>query len=372
MTSGCVKNICRVVVPTIYRENCPTVHSRLLPLCKRLADRGFEFTFLLLDAETRKICPGVVYEGYASYPQLIFKLVKTSRIKADVLFASKPYTITGLLSFVVAKVRGLGFLLDVDDRVFPSHIRKWWRLPLYIQEWLAERLLAWFRPATSVASRALQDYIGKHTVYIPNSAELDRFSTSQNEAGYARVNSPKVVVWPAVFFQETDRRYIIDIYRDVLDMDDKIQLLVVGDGECLPDIKAYAVKRGAWNTKFVGRVPYEEMPGYYARAGAGILPLRETHYDSCKGPIKLYEFMAMGLPVIATDIGEPAEMIKLSGCGVILPFRNSRLAAEKIVDFMGNQVALNKAGAAGRKYLEENHNFDLFANDFEKQLRTVV
>lgn len=55
------------------------------------------------------------------------------------------------------------------------------------------------------------------------------------------------------------------------------------------------------NVNFLGAVPYEEVPSILANARVGLLPLVSTPLNRGRSPMKLYEFIAAGLSVVAPD-----------------------------------------------------------------------
>lgn len=357
----------RVLVPTVYEPGCPTVRSRLLPLCMKLAENGINFTFLVRGNGVNDVYPCIRYIGYRNYFELVKLIISVKKKDYDLILACKPYSICGGVSFIVARLKSIGYVLDVDDRTFPSEINKWWRVPLYIQEWLVERMLMLLKPATTVASRGLKEYWGQHSEYIPNSADLHFFSRKRWSSKIFRERygiSGRVVIWPAVFFQEVDRSYAIEIFREVYSIAPDITLVVIGDGEYLGEVKTKASSMGLKNILFLGAVPHEEMPNYYASADAGLLPLRNNHYDACKGPIKLFEYMAMELPVIATDVGEPREMINKSNCGILIPFNSPEKAALMIAELFKSNEMMAELGHNGRSYLENYQSIEMLSERF--------
>ena len=87
--------------------------------------------------------------------------------------------------------------------------------------------------------------------------------------------------------------------------------------ECESDLRALEV-RG--NVHFLGRKTVAEVPDYVAAFDAGLLPYRMNLETAHISPLKLYEYLAAGLPVVSTPIpaalpfsslvdiaGEPAE-----------------------------------------------------------------
>jgi glycosyltransferase involved in cell wall biosynthesis len=55
----------------------------------------------------------------------------------------------------------------------------------------------------------------------------------------------------------------------------------------------------------------------FSRFGIGIMPLPDTPYTRAKAGFKLLQYMAAGLPVVASPIGVNAELIFSSGAGLL-------------------------------------------------------
>lgn len=51
-----------------------------------------------------------------------------------------------------------------------------------------------------------------------------------------------------------------------------------------------------------GEVPHEQVPPYLAHAGVGLMPFRQDGMSWAASPLKLYEYLAAGKPVVATDL----------------------------------------------------------------------
>lgn len=362
----------RVIIPTVHRADCPTIHSRLLPWCCILARNGFTFTFLVLGGASPRDYPGVTFRVYKNYFELAMIVVRLCRSDYDIVLSCKPYSVTGVLSWLVSRIRRIGYVLDVDDRIFPSEINKWLRLPIYIQEWCMEQFLRKLKPTTIVASRALANFWGSHAHYIPNTVDLRVFSPDQHgedRADRKRVEfTGRVVIWPAVFFQEVDRDYILEVFDYIAQKSKYVSLLIVGDGEYLPAVKRKVASMKLPNVRFAGAVEHSRMPILYAAVDAGILPLRDNHYDACKGPIKLYEYMAMGLPVIATPVGEPEYVIQNADCGVVIPFKNAEKASDLIVHLLSSDERLHTMGQNGRLYLKKFQNLETLSEKVKRVL----
>lgn len=371
-----MKDKIRVIVPTIYTSDCPTIRSRLYPLCSRIASNGFEFTFLILGKETNEVYPGLTYKSYKNYWELIKTVFALNKRNVDIILSCKPHSITGLLSFIISRVRGIAYVLDVDDRItFSSSVNKWLRWILFFQEKISEQILRILKPPTVVASLGLEDFWGKHAHYISNSADTLFFSKKEKKTGRIKEGLPldsHVIIWPAVFFHEIDREYILEIFECIQRRESNIFLIVLGKGDYLPVIKEKAKKTGLYNIIFKGEVDYERIPDFYSLSDAGIIPLRNNEFDASKGPIKLYEFMSMELPIITTPIGEPKYMVEKANCGIIIPFNDADKAADSIIELLRSKERLKQMGENGRNYLTQFQSLEQQAAKMENVLLSVI
>lgn len=65
---------------------------------------------------------------------------------------------------------------------------------------------------------------------------------------------------------------------------------------------------GLPNVHLVGAVPHAELAGYHAQFDAAVIPFRMGRVAECANPIKLYEYLASGLPVVSTPLPEVTAM----------------------------------------------------------------
>jgi glycosyltransferase involved in cell wall biosynthesis len=73
----------------------------------------------------------------------------------------------------------------------------------------------------------------------------------------------------------------------------------VGEGD--PSTDVGPLRRLA-NVHFLGTRPYASLPGYLKGFDVGLLPLRLNRYTQAMFPMKFFEYLAAGLPVVATAI----------------------------------------------------------------------
>lgn len=80
------------------------------------------------------------------------------------------------------------------------------------------------------------------------------------------------------------------------------RLWLIGSGPAAEDL------RGRPNIKFFGERPRGAVLDILKRADAGVIPFRQSPLTTAVNPIKLYEYLAVGLPVVATPSDELLEL----------------------------------------------------------------
>ena len=109
-------------------------------------------------------------------------------------------------------------------------------------------------------------------------------------------------------------------------------LMIVGEGETMEDLKQLAAECGvADRVDFIGRVPYEQLSEYTAKASVGLL-LEEPVGLSFQYalPNKLFDYIHADLPFIASDLIEVRNIVHKFGVGQILKDRTPKALAKQI------------------------------------------
>ena len=88
-----------------------------------------------------------------------------------------------------------------------------------------------------------------------------------------------------------------------LDDKDSLLLLVGDDASVLPPHEDVRLK-------VVPHVPQSELLPYIRSCDVLVMPFpRKPHYEKCMSPLKLFEYMASGVPVISTDLPSVREIV---------------------------------------------------------------
>jgi glycosyltransferase involved in cell wall biosynthesis len=107
---------------------------------------------------------------------------------------------------------------------------------------------------------------------------------------------------------------------DAVKITDNVTLLVVGSGDILPKLKDMVTEvRIESRVKFINRVKWEDLIKYTKSADIGMCLEKDTNLNYRYSlPNKLFDYIAAGIPVIATDLPESGKVIRENRCGLLL------------------------------------------------------
>ncbi len=144
--------------------------------------------------------------------------------------------------------------------------------------------------------------IASNVLYAPNVADTTMFSRAL-EAGpvdpaIAALPRPCVVFTGAIVSTKLDFVLLAELARTRPDMS-FVLVGPVGPGDPRTDV---SVLRAEPNLHLLGGRSYSELPNVLRGADAGLIPYARNPLTDSIFPMKIYEYLAAGLPAIATEL----------------------------------------------------------------------
>jgi glycosyltransferase involved in cell wall biosynthesis len=133
----------------------------------------------------------------------------------------------------------------------------------------------------------------------------------------------------------------------------RLRLLVVGDGPERPALEALA-RAERLQASFVGSVAHDEVPGYVAAFDAAVVPYASAE-DFYFSPLKLFECLAAGRPVVAADVGDVGCCIRHGRTGLLYPPGDVSDLAHGLLALLVDPVRAAALAAAGRAHVRGHH-----------------
>ena len=155
--------------------------------------------------------------------------------------------------------------------------------------------------------------------------------------------------------------------------DDKIHFLFIGDGADKERLTTLAADLHLTNVTFLPAQPQSKMPAVFRAADAAVISLKDLPISKAIMPVKCFEIMACGVPIILAARGEMAGHIERSGAGVVIaPENPDELAAtlRRFARMTGDERAA--MGRGGRAYVTANFSREKIALTLESLMRETV
>ncbi len=300
-------------------------------------------------------------EPFFEIAELAYNLIASWRILAylrkhdDVAFMYERYALFMFFPVLIARIRKLPVILEINDSAAVERVR-----PLFFSS-LALAIEGWvFRNASGLVfvssvfrdrARATHSRMAP-AIVTPNAANIDKFTFSPEQRASTRAKwgldgcvvcgyLGAFVPWHAI---DQFVYRIADRFAEAPDL----KLLLVGDGATFDQVSTFVKQRGLESRVVLsGRVPHDEVPGLLAAMDLAILP-SAGDYTS---PVKLFEFMACGIPPIAPDFLPIREVLQEARTGWMFPSGDLDSAASAVLLRSKDRVELARVGAAARAYV---------------------
>lgn len=193
---------------------------------------------------------------------------------------------------------------------------------------------------------------------VPNGVDVDRFDVAAGPAGEVAEDGDVVVGYVGWL---TERQGLDQLIRAVAALrarDVEIRAVIVGDGPDRDRLQALAASHGLGDAvRFPGQVAWSEVPeriatfsvGYSGQRGVGGMPM----YHS---PLKIYEYLAVGRPVVASHHPDAAETLVAPRAGWTFPAGDDQALVDVLAEVASlDRETLSGFGRRAREHVEQHH-----------------
>jgi glycosyltransferase involved in cell wall biosynthesis len=277
-------------------------------------------------------------------------------VDGDILYAVKPKSSSLGVALAVRRLTHQPVIADVDD----------WEMSFFLDnpKWMARNLVdvrarhnvyrtAWMEhqtrsaDAVTVSSTWLASKF-KGTVVV-HARDTATFDPDLRDGDSVR-REFGLVGQKIVLFLGSPRPHkglsSVMAALDKLSRDD-LTFLVVGGDPGLPP-RPYL--------RVLGRQPFDAIPDFLAAADVVVLAQERTLATKAQMPAKLYDAMAMGRAIVATDVSDLGT--SLNGCGLVVPVGDTVQLSEGLERLLDNPELREELGRSARKRCMENYSLD--------------
>jgi glycosyltransferase involved in cell wall biosynthesis len=154
----------------------------------------------------------------------------------------------------------------------------------------------------------------------------------------------------------------------------QIKYILVGSGErelsLRQKVREYKLEQ---EIRFIGRVTYEQVVYYVNACDIAIAPFtKERNSIIGVSPLKLYEYLACGRPVIASRVDGIKEVIEEGKCGYLFEPGDAEELAKRIIQSYQERDTLQEMGVRGRRLVESKYSWKMTAKRVVKVLNEII
>jgi glycosyltransferase involved in cell wall biosynthesis len=168
---------------------------------------------------------------------------------------------------------------------------------------------------------------------VSNGTNLEKF--------YSHKKNNNRIIFSGAMYNHRGLDVLLNCASRVIDEINDVEFLLLGDGPEMVKLQEFVKKNNlSKNIIFKGWVEREEIPEFLASSSIGIGPLRITDVTKGALPIKILEYMASSLPILAMNETLPEDILKNEVNGYFI--QDSRELAEKIIHILKNDDLRNQ------------------------------
>jgi glycosyltransferase involved in cell wall biosynthesis len=328
------------------------------------------------DIEVRCIAPLEEFWEYPELPSLVNNRAfgsATTSISAPLSFVYQRYSLNNFSGAKLAAERALPFVLEYNgSEIWMS---RHWGHPLE-HERLSERIETLNLAAADlvvVVSRAMHDDLVSRGVppgkilTNPNGVEPAIYSPEVEGSAVRErfgLAGRTVVGFIGTFGPWHGAEVLAEAFGRLMTAEPElrrtVRLLMIGDGARMPDVRAAIAHHGISDlVTLTGIVPQAEGPAYLAACDI----LASPHVPNADGtpffgsPTKLFEYMAMGKGIVASELDQVGDILEHGGAGVMVTPGDPDSLAAGLGQLIRDPERAASLGREARRLAVERHSW---------------
>ena len=179
---------------------------------------------------------------------------------------------------------------------------------------------------------------------VTNGTDLEKYYNSKE--------NNKRVIFSGAMYHHRGIDILLNCASKVIDQINDVEFLLLGDGPEMTKLREFVNKNNlSKNIIFKGWIQREKIPEFLATSSIGIGPLRITDVTKGALPIKVLEYMASSLPILAMKETLPEDILKdgINGYAVT----DSNELAQKIIHILKNDDLREQMGENSNKIVQK-------------------
>ena len=290
--------------------------------------------------------------------------------KPDIIHAHSP-ALNGLAALKAGKKTGLPVVYEIrafwEDAAVDHGTCKEGDLRYKLTRSLESYVVKQADAVTTICEGLKSDLIARGVkddklTVIPNAVNIEQFDKiSVKDVELAQklnIENKTTLGFVGSFYGYEGLDLLVEAMPQILANIPNACLLLVGGGLQENNLKIKVNQLGLNDhVRFVGRVPHSDVGNYYSLIDLLVYPRKSMRLTNLVTPLKPLEAMALGKPVLASDVGGHRELIISGENGWLAKSDDVASLADKAVTILSEQSCIPEVIENGRSYVEEVRNW---------------
>jgi len=271
---------------------------------------------------------------------------------------------------LLLRLAGKKVIYDVHENVpkdmlLKQALPKWSRAYLsYLTDRIEVLASRWFSALVTVSPVIAKRFLSQnsHTILVCNYPDTEEWADSAEHSWKCR---EPIVIFPGGILPE---RGIREMVHAMACLPASVQAtLEIASNEFPPDLYDELTKHPGWErVRFLGQLNRAQIKQLMSRASAGLVLYLPEEQNLCAMPHKLFEYMAAGIPVIASDFPLWRELLAGVDCAVFVDPRKPEAIADAIQYLLTHPTEAERMGRCGLEAVRTEYNWDSQARELVK------
>ena len=301
--------------------------------------------------------------------------------KPDLVIGTSPQFFTVCAAYIVSVFKGIPFVFELRD-IWPESIKAVGAMSDSIVIRVLEKIeLFLYRKARIIVSvthsfkRTLinRGIDGEKIHVITNGVDVSRFIKADKDAELVEqfgLQGKFVAGYVGTHGMAHHLETILEAAVIAQENNDDIRFLLLGNGARKQELVELSKSMGLNNVIFVDSVAKEDVPRYWSLLDVSIIHLKKIELFTSVIPSKLFECMAMGIPVLHGVQGESADIVESNKVGYTFESENHQQLYSLLVDLKDNESVYQSFQNAGLN-ASKKYDRSVLAGQFLRLLESI-
>ena len=240
----------------------------------------------------------------------------------------------------------------------PVYLKRITAVAVYILEWVGIRILKNFVVVEEGQAKRYQR-ASNMSVLIRNFATKHLGEGRKDDY----LNRNKIVIFTGSQYESNGSLVMVEIARIVCETRPEVLFYCMnrfGNDEIFREkmvqtIKQYGLEN---NVLFLPNIRPQDIMEYLNQARIAMVPTLDIPRHRHAIPNKIFEYMAAGLPIVASDLPNNRKFIESNGCGFIVSSAVAQEFANKVKHLLANVDEARKMGEKGIEVFNDEFNWE--------------